>query len=184
MRKEALLLYHNVLEREQLSSLLYGIPFLHVTPSKDDGTLSFEGYDFVVCLGKDLIQAYHYKTHFKRVDLLILMPKNLKGMFHLLEDQHTRVVEQGCGQQKVIEAVSFLISPRMEVQEKRGNITKREHQILSLLISGQDTKTIAETLGIKVSTVTVHKKHLFYKSGVHNTGQLLIWALFTQYVDT
>jgi DNA-binding CsgD family transcriptional regulator len=36
-------------------------------------------------------------------------------------------------------------------------------------------------LGRFLSTVIAHKKHLFLKSGVHTTSQLIVWALFSLY---
>ena len=176
-----MVLYHNVLERELLSSLLSIVPSLHLTLCKVTTTLPALQYDLVVTYCKDLMNAYQCKMHMQEMSVLLLLPASLKQMNHLLEDGKTRVVNQGCAQHQVLEAVSFLLSNERQVHEgKSEHITKRERQILSLLLSGLDTRAIAETLGIKVSTVTVHKKHLFYKSGVHSTSQLLVWALFTQ----
>ncbi len=70
---------------------------------------------------------------------------------------------------------------RDEVDEHPTVLTKRENQVLVLMVSGQDTRQIASALGIKMSTVIAHKKHLFLKSGVHTTSQLIVWALFSLY---
>ncbi|MCK9602607.1 MAG: helix-turn-helix transcriptional regulator, partial [Sphaerochaeta sp.] len=66
------------------------------------------------------------------------------------------------------------------VQEHSVLLTRREQQVLALMLSGQDMNSIAGSLGIKRSTVIAHKKHLFLKSGVHTTSQLVVWAMLKQ----
>jgi DNA-binding CsgD family transcriptional regulator len=183
MRKKALVLYRNTLEREQLSSLFSCVASLHLTFCKEKEGRLTTGFDLVVCIARDLMKAYQYKMHLHCPHILVLLPKNLRQMCHLLNDDTMRALPLGCSQHSLISAVASLLSEESQVCERRGNITKRERQILCLLLSGQDTQSIASALGIKVSTVTVHKKHLFYKSGVHSISQLLLWALFTQYGD-
>ncbi len=56
------------------------------------------------------------------------------------------------------------------------HLTKREHQVLALILSGQATAEIAKTLGI-ATTVTTYKKRLYSKSGTNSLSQLLIWAM-------
>jgi DNA-binding CsgD family transcriptional regulator len=57
------------------------------------------------------------------------------------------------------------------------HLTKREHQVLALILSGQATAEIAKTLGIATATVTTYKKRLYSKSGTNSLSQLLIWAM-------
>lgn len=51
-------------------------------------------------------------------------------------------------------------------------LTKREKEILGLLIRGRWTKEIAKELNVKFSTVSTHKNHIFEKMQVENIVDL------------
>lgn len=55
--------------------------------------------------------------------------------------------------------------------------TKREHDVLLMLASGQTNREIAEKLGISAETVKEHVKHLLTKIGVADRTQAAIWAV-------
>jgi DNA-binding CsgD family transcriptional regulator len=56
-------------------------------------------------------------------------------------------------------------------------ITDREKQILHLIIEGESTKTIANTLSISSHTVHQHRKNLLRKTGSTNTAHLIKKAI-------
>lgn len=56
-------------------------------------------------------------------------------------------------------------------------ITKRERQILTLLVKGDDSKTIASKLDISKQTVDTHRKNLLKKTGCENTASLMAMAI-------
>ncbi|MGO8826204.1 MAG: response regulator [Acidimicrobiales bacterium] len=60
-------------------------------------------------------------------------------------------------------------------RRSRGSdlLTKREHDILSLLVSGVDLQSAAGRLGITVNTARGYVKNLYRKLGVHNQLELL-----------
>ena len=43
--------------------------------------------------------------------------------------------------------------------------TRREREILKLIVEGKDSKTIAEELYISLHTVNTHRKHILNKAG-------------------
>lgn len=43
------------------------------------------------------------------------------------------------------------------------NLTKREYQIISLILEGISTKDIAQKLNLASNTISTHKKNIFYK---------------------
>jgi DNA-binding NarL/FixJ family response regulator len=55
-------------------------------------------------------------------------------------------------------------------------LTRREQDILSLLVSGVDLQTAAVRLGITVNTARGYVKNLYRKLGVHNQLELLAVA--------
>jgi len=58
-------------------------------------------------------------------------------------------------------------------------ITKREKQILQLIIEEYTTQEIADKLFISFCTVETHRLHLIQKMGVRNTAGLVREALYT-----
>lgn len=56
-------------------------------------------------------------------------------------------------------------------------ITKRQAQLLNLLVVGQNNKDIAENLQISEHTVKVHLWRMFQKIGVKNRGTAAAWRI-------
>ncbi len=59
-------------------------------------------------------------------------------------------------------------------------ITKRERQIVSLLMEGYSSKQIAQMLFISQDTVSNHRKNILKKTGAKNTAQVVALALSTE----
>ena len=58
-----------------------------------------------------------------------------------------------------------------------SQLTRRERQVLSLLIEGQSNKEIARKLGLKEITVAFHLKGLFRKLGASNRTEVVVAAV-------
>ena len=56
-------------------------------------------------------------------------------------------------------------------------LTRRERQVATLLLQGQDAETIAATLGIGIGTVKNHRKHLYGKLRIGSQGELFGYFL-------
>lgn len=56
-------------------------------------------------------------------------------------------------------------------------LTKRELEILSLLINGRETKEIASELFISIDTVSTHRKNLLRKTKARNTSEMIAMAI-------
>jgi DNA-binding CsgD family transcriptional regulator len=59
------------------------------------------------------------------------------------------------------------------------SLTSRQREILQMIAEGKTTKQIAVILGISVKTVETHRQQLMDRLGVHNTADLLSYALKT-----
>ena len=60
-------------------------------------------------------------------------------------------------------------------KEKDLDLTEREQEILTLLISGKAPKEIAYTLKISYFTVTFHQRNLYRKLGIQSKAELFAW---------
>lgn len=78
--------------------------------------------------------------------------------------------------QKAIEVDARVRRNRKEsqdVQSRIQNLTRRERQIMDLLVLGKTNKTIAYELGISQKTVDFHRANILDKAGVDSVVELL-----------
>ena len=57
--------------------------------------------------------------------------------------------------------------------ESKDELTKRERQVLILLIEGRPSKEISQILKISKQTVDTHRKNMLRKKKLNNTGELV-----------
>jgi DNA-binding CsgD family transcriptional regulator len=173
------LLYNNTLERELLLSRAIKLSELEYSlcPIDDDRFESTD--DLLACLCRDLPSALRMKNITKEHRLLIFAPPNLAQVFTYLHDWRCSSISLNANPAKIRCAIANLLHADDGVMEVREpiHLTKREHQVLALILSGQATAEIAKTLGITSATVTTYKKRLYSKSGTNSLSQLLIWAM-------
>jgi len=55
-------------------------------------------------------------------------------------------------------------------------LTPREKEVLKIIGHGKTTKQVADQLGLSVSTVGNHRKHICRKLGLHSTAELVAFA--------
>ena len=65
------------------------------------------------------------------------------------------------------------VGARCDVLSQRYGLTRREGEILSLLVRGRSKAHIAEAFIISENTVRGHVKHIYAKLGIHNKQELL-----------
>ena len=62
-------------------------------------------------------------------------------------------------------------------------LTKRETEVMALVVQGYINKEIADKLNIGLSTVITHRKNIMEKLGVKSVSALTIYAVMHGYVD-
>lgn len=74
--------------------------------------------------------------------------------------------------------VSKLLGPvdHFEEQDEQA-VTPREQQILKLIAAGKSSQEIADTLALSIFTVRKHKQNLMTKLSLHNTVDLVRYAM-------
>ncbi|MBN2536467.1 MAG: helix-turn-helix transcriptional regulator [Spirochaetales bacterium] len=65
------------------------------------------------------------------------------------------------------------LMPQIDFFCERNNVSKREKEIIHLLIEGNTNKEIAKILYISINTVKTHVKNIYQKLGVTNRVQIL-----------
>jgi len=69
----------------------------------------------------------------------------------------------------------------LELTNKFDTLSKREKEIVELLINGESNKSISQKLELKSNTVSTYKKLIYYKIGVDNLIDLFKYAQSVKY---
>jgi DNA-binding NarL/FixJ family response regulator len=56
-------------------------------------------------------------------------------------------------------------------------LTTRELEVLQLIVHGKSNKEIAIVLSLSVNTVAVHRANIMQTLGIHNTAELVVYAI-------
>jgi NarL family two-component system response regulator LiaR len=75
------------------------------------------------------------------------------------------------------EAVQALIQPPSEVESLAADLTRREHEVLALLVKGMSNPEIARQLFISRATVKVHISNILSKLGAANRAEAISLAI-------
>jgi DNA-binding NarL/FixJ family response regulator len=66
---------------------------------------------------------------------------------------------------------------KTEVADRYETLTDREREILQLVAEGRSNKEVAALLEISVATVETHRARVLEKLDVHNTAELVLYAV-------
>jgi DNA-binding NarL/FixJ family response regulator len=61
--------------------------------------------------------------------------------------------------------------------ERSAALTRRELEVLQLLVEGKSNKEIAEMLQLSANTVAVHRANIMDALGIHKTAELVVYAI-------
>jgi DNA-binding NarL/FixJ family response regulator len=61
--------------------------------------------------------------------------------------------------------------------EALPELTPRELEVLQLIVNGKSNREIAMVLGLSANTVAVHRANLMQTLGIHNTADLVVYAI-------
>jgi DNA-binding NarL/FixJ family response regulator len=81
---------------------------------------------------------------------------------------------------KKVAAGGRVLDPRLGSlveQEEAPLLTTRELEVLQWIVLGRSNKEIAGVLGLSVNTVAVHRANIMQTLGMHNTAELVVYAI-------
>ncbi len=61
--------------------------------------------------------------------------------------------------------------------ERNAALTRRELEILQLIVEGKSNKEIADQLRLSANTVAVHRANIMDALGIHKTAELVVYAI-------
>ena len=71
----------------------------------------------------------------------------------------------------------------MTEEQPRQLLSRREIEVMSLIVQGYINKEVADQLHIGLSTVITHRKNIMEKLGLKSVSALTIYAVTHGYVD-
>ena len=82
---------------------------------------------------------------------------------------------------KKVAAGGRVLDPRLgalpEADDQAKSLTTRELEVLQLIVHGKSNKEIAQVLGLSVNTVAVHRANIMQTLGIHNTAEMVVYAI-------
>jgi DNA-binding NarL/FixJ family response regulator len=87
----------------------------------------------------------------------------------VVADDHTLMRQGLC---KILEE-----QPEWRVVDRYDSLSEREREVLQLIAEGQSNKEVADTLAVSPATVETHRAHIFQKLDVHNTAEVVLYAV-------
>jgi len=69
-----------------------------------------------------------------------------------------------------------------DADDGASRLTDREREVLQLIAEGKTNKEVAHALSVSVNTVETHRKHVMEKLDLHNTAELVRFAIRTKMV--
>ena len=82
---------------------------------------------------------------------------------------------------KTVAAGGTLVDPRIAWSPcdtaQTPQLTPRELEVLQLIVHGKSNKDIAVVLGLSANTIAVHRAKLMERLGMHNTAELVVYAI-------
>jgi two-component system, NarL family, response regulator NreC len=67
--------------------------------------------------------------------------------------------------------------PGREIEDNLNLLTERELQVMRLIADGKTNKEIAALLAVSVNTIETHRKHIMDKLDLHNTAEIVRFAV-------
>lgn len=83
---------------------------------------------------------------------------------------------------KNVAAGRRVLDPRLELEavaagEQAPVLSARELEVLQLIVSGKSNKEIAPLLQLSANTVAVHRANIMQALNMHNTAELVVYAI-------
>jgi len=104
----------------------------------------------------------------------------------VIQELQTALKELDSGNRELVSIIEHLLSsqPRPPLQTSegdsvvaRGSLSKREMQVLRLIVEGKTSKEIGAELGVSFKTAVTHRASIMTKMGVSETASVVREAI-------
>lgn len=122
------------------------------------------------------------KVNIPNIKIIGLISNSPKRSFSLQIDNKIYLNDNSS---KITEIIEHCLSDsnNSTVKTTKNKLSKRETEILKLLVKGKSNKEIANELFISIHTVISHRKNITKKLGIKSTAAMAIYAVANNLID-
>ena len=98
----------------------------------------------------------------------------------------TAIRKVATGNRYITPKVAELLASHVDLASEgryHENLSQREYQVLCLIAMGKSVSEIAEQLLLSVKTISTFRRRILDKLGLHNTAQIIRYAIENRLVD-
>lgn len=129
----------------------------HIRYIRELLSIGISGYVLKNALSSDIIEA---------------IQSAMKGVTYLSPSISSRIIEDYVGMNK-----------KSSQEELYDKLTNREREVFQMIVEGNSTKKIAETLCLSPSTVKSHRANIMEKLNMNNISKLIQYAIQLGIID-
>jgi DNA-binding NarL/FixJ family response regulator len=135
--------------------------------------------------GKGLELFPFLKTHYPNLKIIVLTSHyDMTAIKQALDIGASGYILKNAPGEEIIEGIQTVVSGDQFLCEEVNKLlkerdystvilTRREQELLRLLVDGKSTQEIADILFLGFETIKTYRKHLLFKMNVNNTAQLV-----------
>lgn len=91
-------------------------------------------------------------------------------------------INQFWSEERIVNVISNMLGQLSERKNSQGELSKREIDVLKLIVKGFLNKEIADALNISINTVLTHRKNITAKLGIKSVSGLSVYAMMNGYI--
>lgn len=132
-------------------------------------------------LSLEEFDLYIISSELYSVNTELFTPRKHKCILVTQKDYSTsekdNIISQFSSEEQIINIISKNITRLDEIKTSQTDLSKREIEVLKLIVKGCINKEIADTLNISINTVLSHRKNITTKLGIKSVSGLSVYAM-------
>lgn len=178
MYYKAAIIHQNVLVSTGISQILHELfDFRTTILDINDIEAVLDNYDLLIISSN--VFTSHHKFFYTRKHKTIIITSNL-----LHGCENINIIDEYWSKDKIVAAIQNTISNLELIKSSHNELTKREIEVLQLVVKGHINKEIADILNISFNTVLTHRKNITSKLGIKSISGLSVYAMMNGLIST
>lgn len=144
----------------------------YVTISNTPENLNSEEYSLI--FASSYFYALHHELFIANKHKTIILTPN---QYNNITDLNDNIISQSWSEEHIINQINLSISKLKNLKSTHNELSKREIEVLKLIVNGHINKEIANMLNISFNTVLTHRKNITAKLGIKSVSGLSVYAM-------
>ncbi len=136
---------------------------------------NYNDYNLIFISSYLYIQNYPDINNFKHKIIIITDNETSR-------DSNNGVLSATWSTEDIISYISSLSTNICDNNDTQTELSKRELEVLKLIVKGHINKEIANILNISINTVLTHRKNITSKLGIKSVSGLSVYAMMNGYI--